>query len=98
MEIFSFGERLSIYRKRSGLSKKDIAEQVGISVSTLSKYENDESQPTIDTLVNLAIVLDVSIMKLITGFGDHVREKYKQGLMNISPTKINTLKEKNLLI
>lgn len=47
MEIFSFGERLMIYRKRAGLSKKELAKRVGISVSTLTKYENDESQPSI---------------------------------------------------
>ena len=38
MEIFSFGERLMIYRKRAGLSKKEIAKRVGISVSTLKNY------------------------------------------------------------
>ena len=43
MEIFSFGERLMIYRKRAGLSKKELAKRVGISVSTLTKYENDVS-------------------------------------------------------
>ena len=48
MEIFSFGERLMIYRKRAGLSKKELAKRVGISVSTLTKYENDESQPNVD--------------------------------------------------
>ena len=29
MEIFSFGERLMIYRKRAGLSKKELAKRVG---------------------------------------------------------------------
>ena len=28
MEIFSFGERLMIYRKRAGLSKKELAKRV----------------------------------------------------------------------
>lgn len=27
MEIFSFGERLMIYRKRAGLSKKELAQK-----------------------------------------------------------------------
>ena len=40
MEIFSFGERLMIYRKRAGLSKKELAKRVGISVSTLMKMTN----------------------------------------------------------
>ena len=88
MEIFSFGERLMIYRKRAGLSKKELAKRVGISVSTLTKYENDESQPNVDMLTDLAIALDISVMKLLSGFGDPIREKYRQGLLNISLEKI----------
>ena len=38
MEIFSFGERLMIYRKRAGLSKKELAQRVWISFSTIKKY------------------------------------------------------------
>ena len=74
MEIFSFGERLMIYRKRAGLSKKELAKRVGISVSTLTKYENDESQPNVDMLTDLAIALDISVMKLLSGFGDPIRD------------------------
>ena len=78
MEIFSFGERLMIYRKRAGFSKKELAKRVGISVSTLTKYENDESQPNVDMLTDLAIALDISVMKLLSGFGDPIREKILQ--------------------
>ena len=94
MEIFSFGERLMIYRKRAGFSKKELAKRVGISVSTLTKYENDESQPNVDMLTDLAIALDISVMKLLSGFGD---EKYRQGLLNISLEKMNALQERHLL-
>lgn len=97
MEIFSFGERLMIYRKRAGLSKKELAKRVGISVSTLTKYENDESQPNVDMLTDLAIALDISVMKLLSGFGDPIREKYRQGLLNISLEKMNALQERHLL-
>ena len=93
MEIFSFGERLMIYRKRAGLSKKELAKRVG----TLTKYENDESQPNVDMLTDLAIALDISVMKLLSGFGDPIREKYRQGLLNISLEKMNALQERHLL-
>ena len=73
MEIFSFGERLMIYRKRAGLSKRT-CERVGISVSTLTKYENDRSQPNVDMLTDLAIALDISVMKALSGFSDPIRE------------------------
>ena len=71
MEYFSLGERLMVYRKRAGLTKTELAEEANISVTTLSKYENDEVvNPNIDTLYNLATALDVSINKLILGIED----------------------------
>ena len=80
-----------------GHSKKELAKRVGISVSTLTKYENDESQPNVDMLTDLAIALDISVMKLLSGFGDPIREKYRQGLLNISLEKMNALQERHLL-
>ena len=87
MEIFSFGERLMITVKERDFPKNELAKRVGISVSTLTKYENDESQPNVDMLTDLAIALDISVMKLLSGFGDPIREKYRQGLLNISLEK-----------
>ena len=71
MEFFSLGERLIIYRKRAGLTKKQLAKEAGISVAMLSKYENDQVEnPNIDVIYNLAFSLDVSINKLIIGVED----------------------------
>ena len=39
-------------------------------------------------LTDLAIALDISVMKLLSGFGDPIREKYRQGLLNISLEKM----------
>ncbi|MDY3971293.1 MAG: helix-turn-helix transcriptional regulator [Clostridia bacterium] len=70
MEILTIGERLMIYRKRAGLTKKELAERAGISVSTVTKYENDISNPDHEILSRMAIVLNVSVNKLILGFND----------------------------
>ena len=48
-------------------------------------------------LTDLAIALDISVMKLLSGFGDPIREKYRQGLLNISLEKMNALQERNLI-
>lgn len=50
-----------------------------------------------DMLTDLAIALDISVMKLLSGFGDPIREKYRQGLLNISLEKMNALQERHLL-
>ncbi|MFI3228760.1 MAG: helix-turn-helix transcriptional regulator [Bacillota bacterium] len=44
----------------SGLSQKDIAIQLGISPSTVSKYVRLNKFPSIETFANLCRILDVS--------------------------------------
>ena len=49
--------RLTVARKRRGLSKAALAEQVGISVRVLWDYESEKKQPTAKTLARIAEVL-----------------------------------------
>ena len=53
-------KRLSEAIKTSNMTQKQIAEKVGISQSTVSKYLNANKYPAIDTFANLCEVLDVS--------------------------------------
>lgn len=71
MESFTVGERMMIYRRRLKLTKAELAKRAGVSVSTVTKYENDEvSDYDIDTLLSFSIVLGVSINKLLLGIED----------------------------
>lgn len=71
MEPFTVGERMMIYRRRLKLTKAELAKRAGVSVSTVTKYENDEvSDYDIDTLLSFSIVLGVSINKLLLGIED----------------------------
>lgn len=81
MEILTIGERLMIYRKRAGLTKKELAERAGISVSTVTKYENDVSNPDHEILSRMAIVLNVSVNKLMLGFNDPSKDMPKESLI-----------------
>lgn len=57
----SLGERIKIIRKSNSLSQKIFAEKIGVKQSTLSCYENGISLPSIDVLIRIAFVFDVSI-------------------------------------
>ena len=82
MEFFSLGERLTIYRKRAGLTQSKLAETANISVSMLSKYENDTAENlSIETISDLAAALDVSINKLIVGVEDPKARKALMALV-----------------
>lgn len=81
MEIFTMGERLMVYRKRAGLTKKELAERAGVSVSTVSNYENDTPNPDHEILSRMALVLDVSLNKLMFGFDDPAKNMPKESLI-----------------
>src|SRR5690606_18524492 len=63
----TFGKRLKQARGRRGLTQNQVAEMLGIDFTTLSKYENDKSQPDHQTLRELASMYEVSIDWLLTG-------------------------------
>lgn len=60
-----FSDKLIALRKAKGYSQKQLAEELGISRSTVSMYELGEREPNFDQLNALANLLGVSIADLI---------------------------------
>lgn len=60
-----FQENLISLRKLNGLSQEELAEKVGISRQTLSKYETGESLPDIEKTKAIADVFGVSLDDLV---------------------------------
>jgi transcriptional regulator with XRE-family HTH domain len=63
----SFGYRLQQARKNKKLTQKEVADRLGIHNTTISKYENNESEPDNQTLMKLTDLYDVDATWLITG-------------------------------
>lgn len=59
------GKSLYDARKKSGLSQEQVAEKLGISRQTISKWELDESLPDIRQAKHLASIYHVSLDDLI---------------------------------
>lgn len=57
----SLGERLRTAREKSGFKQTQVFEKTKINNKTLSRYENDGSEPDKDTLTILADLYGVSI-------------------------------------
>ena len=55
-----FGARLRSAREQMGLTRDDLAKQIQIQYSALSKYESSAREPDFETLVLLANALRVS--------------------------------------
>ena len=62
-----FAEQLKFYRSQKGLSQEDLADKLYISRQAISRWENGETAPDLDTLVNLTSIFEVSLDELVTG-------------------------------
>lgn len=52
-------------RKKSGLSQEDVAEKLGVSRQTISKWETDETLPDIRQSKKLAVLYHLTLDELI---------------------------------
>lgn len=59
------GDNLFQARKKAGLSQEKVAEKLGVSRQTISKWETDETIPDIFQSKKLATLYDISLDKLV---------------------------------
>ncbi len=63
----TLGERLVRLRNQKGLSQDALAEQLGVSRQSVSKWETDTSVPELDKLLKLSDLFEVSLDELVKG-------------------------------
>lgn len=63
MEIFI--KNLTEQRKLNKMTQRQVAEHLGISQPSYIRYENGSAQPTLENLVKLADLFDVSVDYLL---------------------------------
>ena len=61
----SLGSSLYHARKKSGLSQENVAEKLGVSRQTISKWETDETLPDIRQSKRLAVLYHMTLDELI---------------------------------
>ena len=61
----SLGSNLYHARKKSGLSQENVAEKLGVSRQTISKWETDETLPDIRQSKGLAVLYHMTLDELI---------------------------------
>ena len=60
-----FRERLLALRKEFEYTQRQISEMLGISQPSYIRYENGTAQPTLQNLVKIADIFDVSVDYLL---------------------------------
>lgn len=60
-----FGDKLILLRKKNNLSQEDLAEKLGVSRQSVSKWESNNSYPETDKIVQICNLFDCSMDALI---------------------------------
>ena len=59
-----FGKRLQVLRLQAGMTQEELANEIGVTVESISNIERGVYGPKFDNLEKLAAVLDVQVMEL----------------------------------
>lgn len=70
MEKENLAQGVKDLRKRKGLSQEDLAKESGLSLRTIQRVENGESEPTGETIKRISSVLNISTDELIYWHSD----------------------------
>lgn len=63
----TFGKRIALVRKSKGLTQKQLAERVGITVVAIAYIETGKRWPRLGTLNKIAKILKVDVRDLFKG-------------------------------
>ena len=95
-----FVERIKRLIEESKITQRDLAQDIGVTESTISKYLNGERMPSGDTLLNLATALNTTSDYLL-GRSDSDKESLDfselKGILARNSKEL-TAEEKNRLI
>lgn len=78
------------HRVSLGLTQRELAEKIGMSQSTISKWENGDMNFTIDTLADIAVKLGMS---LTVELKSPVQIQKKDGYRTISREKVIDIRQ-----
>lgn len=77
------GKRIQFFRLRKRLTQEYVAEKTGVSVPHLSRIENGSGKPSLQTLVNICNVLNVSIDDLMQENLSAIKEQSIKRLQDV---------------
>lgn len=61
IERYDFGLRLTRLRERKGYTQAELARKLGVSKTSINRYENNTQSPTLENAKRLADILDTTL-------------------------------------
>ena len=59
------GRNLAYFRKLAGLTQQQVAEKLNLNRTTYTKYETGASEPSIEILKQIAVILKVDVASIL---------------------------------
>ena len=58
-------KNIKFYRLQESMTQEKLAERLGLDRTTIVKYESGEHEPSIQTLIELANIFDITLDELV---------------------------------
>lgn len=75
---YEFGKKLKTFRKSHGLTQNEFADKLGIERSNISRYENGDTLPSIETFLEMCNILNIDI----ENFVKYINEEKETNIKN----------------
>lgn len=99
MDQVKIGKFLSELRKEQGMTQQQLADAIGVSNKTISKWECGKGMPEISSITPLCQTLQINVNELLSGERlpeDGYSKKAEENMMNlIQETEISKKKNRN---
>ena len=82
-----FGDKLILLRKKKGLSQEDLAEKLGVSRQSVSKWESNNTYPETDKIIQICNIFDCSMDDLINDKVTDINQASRKNKINWNDTK-----------
>ena len=95
MDQIKIGQFIKSIRKEKNLTQREVAEKLGISEKTVSKWETGNGLPEVSLMLPLCELLEISVNELLSG--DRLDEKQyfekaEQNIMSLIEEKAEAKK------
>ena len=101
MEQEKIGKFISELRREKGLTQQQLADSIGVSNKTISKWECGKGMPEISSIIPLCQMLQINVNELISGERlpeEGYCKKAEENMMNlIQETELSKKKSRNFM-
>ena len=92
-----FADRLYELRKANRLSQEDLAEKLGVSRQTISKWEGGITTPELEKLVQMSKIFNVNLDEIVYGIKESAIDETMEEELGLNKDGLNIDQQIDLL-